>query len=172
MRSQSSSCQTNLILSGFERDISLAAILDLCGQVILVIILQFVTGVGEQDIVRDKVPKVVGESSESLISELLVHLLELCQFLVETKIIDGSSGDSASQACCPRTLALTDGVSVPLSSSPVGFSTENKSLKSTCFPSFLTVFTTDERTCMAFLSDLLTCFSLMLNSSSVLLSLI
>ena len=73
MRSQSSSCQTNLILSGFERDISLAAILDLCGQVILVIILQFVTGVGEQDIVRDKVPKVVGESSESLISELLVQ---------------------------------------------------------------------------------------------------
>ena len=54
----------------------------------LVIFLQLLTGEGEQDSVGAQVPEVAGESGESFLSQQLVHLAELLQFLVETEIVD------------------------------------------------------------------------------------
>ena len=74
----------NFILSGFGRDSNLAVTCN-AG---LVTVLELLTGEGEQDSAGAQVPEVAGESGESFLSQQLVHLAELLQFLVETEIVD------------------------------------------------------------------------------------
>ena len=56
----------------------------------LIIVLQLLTGEGEQDSAWSQEPEVAGQSGESLVSQLLLSLTELHQFLVETEVGDGS----------------------------------------------------------------------------------